>query len=85
MVITPKGILISWSEFDALPEYSCSIPTGTTVGKKWKRPVPYEIRTDPPNTWVLGEYVECSVPGEIGIEWTPLILPENSHRASKSQ
>ena len=24
-------------EFAALPEYSCSLPTGTTIGKRWKR------------------------------------------------
>jgi len=71
MVVTPKGILISRKEFDALPEYSCSIPTGTTVGKKWKRRVPY---SDKPDSWYLGEYVESLKPGQIGIEWARLIL-----------
>lgn len=76
MVVTPKGILITRREFDALPEYSCSLPTGTAVGKKWKRRVPYRTQTDPPNDWYLGEYVESYKKNQIGIEWTLLILPD---------
>lgn len=30
VVLTPR-------EFEDLPEYSCSIPTGTTTGKMWRR------------------------------------------------
>lgn len=32
-----KKLLLTQSEFDALPEYSASYPTGTTPGKRWKR------------------------------------------------
>lgn len=31
------ALLISKAEFDALPEYSATLPTGTTPGKRWKR------------------------------------------------
>ena len=71
MIVTPKGVMLTWREFDVLHEYSCSLPTGTSVGKQWKRRIPYEIRTDPPNEWYLGEYVESSIPGQIGIGVDP--------------
>lgn len=32
-----KTINLTKKEFDNLPEYSCSIPTGTTIGKQWKK------------------------------------------------
>lgn len=73
MVVTPNGIMLTRKEFDDLPEYSCSLPTGTTVGKQWKRRVPYQIRVDPPNEWYLGEYVETYELGQIGIEWTKIL------------
>jgi hypothetical protein len=76
MIVTPKGILIDSREFNALPEYSCSLPTGQAIGKKWRRRVPYQTRSEPPNDWYLGEYVESLIPGQIGIEWTKLILPD---------
>jgi hypothetical protein len=75
MIVTPKGVMVTRAEFEALPDYSCSYPTGTTVGKRWKRRVPYEIQTDPPNTWWLGEYVASLTPGRVGIEWSLILLP----------
>lgn len=30
-------ITLSQAEFDALPEYSLSVPTGIYIGKRWKR------------------------------------------------
>lgn len=35
------------AKLDELPEYSCSLPTGTTPGKKWKRDVNFHARRDP--------------------------------------
>jgi len=32
----PRMVLTA-AEFKALPEYSCSIPTGVVFGKMWKR------------------------------------------------
>jgi len=32
----PGPIILTQKEFDDLLEYSCSFPTGTTVGKCWK-------------------------------------------------
>lgn len=48
--------------FDSLPEYSGSLPTGTIVGKTWKR----KMRN---GSWWIGEYVSHSDPKLIGISW----------------
>jgi len=37
MTLTTDTAYLSWSELKDLPEYSCSVPTGTTLGKVWKR------------------------------------------------
>lgn len=55
----PK-LRISAREFEALPEYSCSVPTGTTPGKRWKRldgvyDRSFMARGGKPR-WMVGEY-----------------------------
>lgn len=45
----------------ALPEYSFSLPTGTTIGKRWRA-----LRGA---RWWIGEYVPCEKPGHVGIVW----------------
>lgn len=66
-------LVLSRADFEALPNYSCSVPTGTTIGKRWRRGVPYRE----PVVWFLGEYYELPE-GErfdrrgeplIGIRW----------------
>ena len=32
-----EAVVLTREQFDALGEYSCSLPTGVTVGKRWKR------------------------------------------------
>lgn len=55
-------------EMSELLEYSASLPTGKTIGKRWKRRM---SRSE----WVIGEYAELSAedqlkwPGEIAILW----------------
>lgn len=44
-------VKLTQSEFAALPEYSHSVPTGTTIGKRWKA----KLRGE--NNWWMGEYV----------------------------
>ncbi len=49
-----------------LPEYSCSIPTGTSIGVRWRAATQYMgERTE----WRIGTYVPCRSPGMVGIEW----------------
>ena len=61
------------AEFDALPTYSCTLPTGTTIGKKWKRDVnePRRFHGDfaVKEEWWTGEYIPDPEPGMVGIKW----------------
>lgn len=56
--------------FDRLPEYSCSLPTGTRIRKRWKRREPYSRN---PSRWYLGEYVKVPDEGLVGIVWRDLL------------
>lgn len=62
-------------EFRELPEYSCTNPTGTTVGKIWKAKRCGE--------WFLREYVELpNEPDMIGINTYPIsIIPGPKERS----
>jgi len=31
-----ETVILSKEEFDDMPEYSCTLPSGTTLGKVWK-------------------------------------------------
>lgn len=75
-----ETIVLTKKEFDSLPEYSCSIPTGTTIGKKWKRNIyAFDRAAHDPRTgnkveeWYLHEYIEHPNPNKVGIS-TKLII-----------
>lgn len=59
-------------EFAALLEYSCSVPTGVTIGKRWK------ARRD--DAWYLGEYVQGSKRDTARIRWRRIFVLSR-HRA----
>lgn len=67
-----KETVISREELAALLEYSCSLPTGTTIGKRWRRDTNAyrDDRRGVPSEWVLGEYVDIGDPANVGIRWT---------------
>ena len=48
-------VTITTEQFNALPEYSCSVPTGTTLGKRWKCKRDYYGGS---KGWRMGEYGE---------------------------
>lgn len=48
MLVDDRSAILTRQEFDELLEYSLSVPTGTTIGKRWKRKC-----TD---CWLMGEY-----------------------------
>lgn len=76
-----ETLKLTQREFDQLPEYSASLPTGTTVGKRWKRhwrepqscgvpsSHPAYRHIPPKDGWQIGEYVEHPDPGLVGIKW----------------
>lgn len=52
-------------EVDDLLEYSTTLPTGKTIGKRWKR---YLHLGPKAGSWVLCEYVEDPDPAYVGIK-----------------
>lgn len=64
-VLTLTEALIPRSMFDALPDYSCSLPTGRPIGKCWKRNTSaYTTGEDGP--WLLGCFERLLPPEEPG-------------------
>jgi hypothetical protein len=55
----------------ALPDYSCSLPTGVTIGKVWKRRIDYY---DESKGWYLGTYEDINDPERVGIRWRPICV-----------
>lgn len=83
MITDDKTAIVSPWEFQQLPEYSTSLPTGTTIGKTWKRalmralppdPMSSFPRAEPTGEWSLGEYVPHPEPGQVGIKWRALLV-----------
>lgn len=86
MVEQFEVVELTRQEFDALPEYSCSLPSGTTIGKRWKcNKDAYRGRhsvisaaeeriTGVPENWWVGTYVEDPDPNLVGIKWQKIQL-----------
>lgn len=66
-------------EFLALPEYSQTLPTGQTVGKRWRRCVytrevvgidwdGHEVAVDR-RDWIIGRFEDHADPKLIGLGW----------------
>ena len=83
-VVDLPPLSVDQDELAELREYSASIPTGTTIGKRWRRDLNAYVRPVVaclhffdgapvrevlPPLWVIGEYVACDEPGMVGIEW----------------
>lgn len=60
-------------QFLELPEYSCSLPTGTTIGKRWRRLDGAHDREfiagGGKPKWIIGEYLNSSGPAKVSIYW----------------
>jgi len=70
-----ERIVLIQSELDDLLEYSCSLPTGTTIGKRWKKNVnAYQHPHNPVPDWRMGEYIEDEDPEMVGIIWRRVVL-----------
>ncbi len=62
-------IALTQEAFESLPEYSHSLPTGTTIGKQWKRKV---SKTQ----WDLVEYTKHQDPALVGISYRRIVIRE---------
>lgn len=63
-LVTDDEAIMTIDYFDALLEYSSSLPTGTYIGKRWKR---FVGRGD--QRWMMGEYAEDPDPEKVLILW----------------
>ena len=82
--------VIALADLMALPEYSCTIPTGTTIGKRWRRATIWGRRADKPlekypdTEWWIGTYVEDPEPHMVGIVWEWAVAElETPHRTPR--
>lgn len=74
-----KEEVISHDDLASLPEYSYSVPTGVTIGKRW-RCAKYDDNREPID-WAIGEYVESSEPHFADIKWVWAVSePGSVHR-----
>ena len=68
-----EELWVTQQELTDLGEYSCSMPTGTYIGKRWKRNLnAYNpcVEYDPDNPdWIIGEYYDIGSTTDIGIRW----------------
>lgn len=67
MIGTYPIAFMTQREFEALLEYSSSYPTGTRIGKQWRRQVSER-------DWLRGEYVEHSDSNKVGIVWHEIVI-----------
>jgi hypothetical protein len=52
---------LSLRAFQSLPEYSISTPTGTAVGKVWKRDLNFYRQFGPGAIWIICEYLDHAI------------------------
>ena len=73
-------VMFGWAhmtqeEFNNLLDYSCSLPTGVIIGKKWKRRKHYG---DESKGWLLGEYLKHDTEeNKISIRWSEITIEED--------
>ena len=62
--------IVTMNGFKALDDYSCTLPSGTVVGKVWKRHEPFSGR----GQWWFGQFSHSTEPGMIDIVWRELYV-----------
>lgn len=73
-----RGMRMTRAELEkfrlSLGEYSCSLPTGVVVGKKWLRnDAAFDRSAAEPERWFLGEYIEVhDLTPTVHIRWTEI-------------
>jgi hypothetical protein len=74
------SVAMTRREFEALPNYSGSLPTGTTPGKSWRRAVRYGYQR-PTDQWRRGTYGKPYPEGhphagQIPIIWQDIVIKD---------
>ncbi len=70
-------IELTQREFDALPEYSRSMPTGPKPGFRWRRDVNWARLRGADAEWWHAEAIDDPDPKQVGIVWRPIVIVEN--------
>lgn len=77
MLLDDTHAVMTEQEFSDLLDYSCSLPTGQTIGKMWKRDdnaYRPPLGQWPPYWW-LGEYTGYSPDGgKVLIKWREILV-----------
>lgn len=63
-----------------IPNYSCSLPTGTTPGRYWRRAAIY-FHQEPSDSWMIGQYGEPfpyghELHGRTPIRWWQVVVTD---------
>lgn len=66
-----EEVIISRSELRDLGEYSSSLPTGKTIGKRWRATRYVDGKA---TDWKIAEYVDHPDPTKIGIKWVWAVI-----------
>lgn len=74
--------VMTQAALEAMVEYSCSIPTGTTIGKKWKCDRNFGRRSSTVGPdWMTGEYIDHQDPNKVGIKWRKVVIVASGKKA----
>jgi hypothetical protein len=75
MLVDETHAVMTQREFDGLLEYSCSVPTGQSIGKRWKvdRWFGSKLKNGP--RWWMGEYSRDFKDGR-GVEMVEMVFRE---------
>jgi hypothetical protein len=74
-------IILTRRQFNRLPDYSCSLPTGVVPGKTWRRRVQYD---NPESRWVIGRY-DATSPTHCRVVWRELLFVEDNYDRSLNE
>lgn len=70
IIIDEKYAMMSLADFQKLHEYTCTLPTGTYVGKMWKA----KVTTESEQFFLLAWYDRFVNPNQIAIECRRIIV-----------
>lgn len=65
ILVDEKTAVMEPADLAELPEYSWSLPTGTTIGKRWKRSGTHTSH----DGWWMGEYAAHPEADKTAIIW----------------
>lgn len=76
IIVDEKTALMTKVDFDALLNYSTTLPTGTFIGKRWKRNLPKQDETKWifSDKWLMGEFAPNPDGENVDILWREIVV-----------